>query len=279
MQPHIDWLSFTFKVDALGMTNDQEMYERVISELDYWFDGWFDLLGGGGEFTLEKGRKPYSISMVSNDDGVRIFWNYKLDHFLIECSGKGCERIFQHENGHRLLQAVRGRITRLDLACDMATQANPIDFAKSGSVERFKSHQEVVSESGTTYYVGSQTSNRFARVYRYNEPHPRAHLLRAEHVFRAEDAKTIAGVILNEGITEAAAQCKAIYGWTHEAWDAGAAPADKVKAHRPEREMSKTIYWLYDTIAPMLARLHNEGTLDLYKFLTEAVIPHLKPKE
>lgn len=279
MQTKIDWLSFTFKVNTKGVQNDQEMLSRVMDELDYEFDQWFDLLSGGVEFVLDKGRKPYSISMVSHDNGVRIFWNWKLEHFLIEISGVGCERIFSSEQGYRLLQAVRGRVTRLDIAADMACETNPIDFAKSGSVERFKSHQEVVSESGTTYYVGSQSSNRFARVYRYNEPHPRAGLLRAEHVFRSDDAKVMAGVVVREGLDNAVAQCKAIYGWTHEAWNDTALPADKVPAHRAEREMSKTIYWLYETVAPLLAKLHNSGTLDLYKFLTEAVIPLLKPKE
>lgn len=276
MFTHIDWLSFTFKFDNSELTNDQEASERVFDEMDYRIDGWLDTLGGGGEWKFAKGRKPYSISLKSQDDGVTLYWNWKLDHFLVEISGKGCERIFANGEGQHVLRAVRGRVTRLDLAVDMECKTNPIDFAKSRSNQRFKSYEEKVSETGTTYYVGAETSNRFARVYRYNEPHPRAHLLRAEHVFRAEDAKAMLESLLDNGLDTAAKQCEMIFGWTHEAWTPDVQEAEKLSAHRASRDVSQTVFWLYETVAPALARLHNEGELDLYTFLKEAVLPKIK---
>lgn len=276
MFTHIDWLSFTFKIDTAELTQDQEASERVFDELDYRIDGWLDTLGGGGEWKFSKGRKPYSISLKSQDDGVSVYWNWKLDHFLVEISGKGCERIFGDEQGERILRAVRGRVTRIDIACDMVNQTNPIDFASKRSNDRFKSYQEVVSESGTSYYVGSPTSNRFARVYRYAEPHPRAHLLRAEHVFRQEDAKAMTDSVIENGLSAAARQCQLIFGWKDPDFNPDQAGVNKLSAHRASREDSKTIFWLYETVAPVLSRLHNEGSLDLYSFLKEAVLPHIK---
>jgi hypothetical protein len=123
--------------------------------------------------------------------------------------------------------------------------------------------------------VGARKSNRYAKVYRYNEPHPRHHLLRAEHTFKSEDAKGAAEYILTNGYEAMAQQCGFIWGWKHPNWDLAPATEKELEAHRAERDKSKTVFWVYDTVGPLLARLANEGSLDLQKFFEEAVAPHL----
>lgn len=275
MHTKIDWLSFTFKVDNTGCENDKLMAQRAWDALEYELGSLLHLFSGGGEFKPEKGRKPYSISYRTQDGGIAVFFNHKLDHMLVEISGKGCERVFSNEQGQSLLRIVGKRTTRIDIACDMVCETNPLDFVKSRSEGRFKSHSEFVSESGTTAYVGSKSSNRYARVYRYNQPHPRAHLLRAEHVFRGDDAKIVVTQVLNVGLHAISAWCGELFGWLHPSWEIKEASELEIKAHRPERGDAKTVFWLYETVAPVIIRLHKEGILDFADFFREAIAPNL----
>jgi hypothetical protein len=35
------------------------------------------------------------------------------------------------------------------------------------------------------------------------------------------------------------------------------------------------VFWLNDTIGPLVARLHNDGLIDVYQWLQDAVIPRI----
>lgn len=271
----LDWLSFSFFQAENHYETDKEAIEQAYQRL----------LEGVGEgpdrfFTMQKwengpGRKPYSTSRRTLDGSIAVFANAKLPHALVEFSGKGMTKLLHSQHAEGILLAAAERVTRIDLACDFKTETDPREFAKSREKGRFKSGSEIVSESGTTVYVGSKTSNRYARVYRYAEPHPRHELLRVEHVFKGEDAKTMLAYILNFGYDKAAAQAQLMFGWKHADWNIEAAAETEVQAHREERGEAKTIYWLYDTVAPVIARLHNEGILNFGTFFSEAIAPKL----
>lgn len=49
-------------------------------------------------------------------------------------------------------------------------------------------------------------------------------------------------------------------------------PAE-IKAWRPDRAEGKTLFWLADTVAPLLARLQKEGVLDVQTWIDETVKP------
>lgn len=279
MQIKLDWLSFSFFQHENHHDNDREAIIAAYTYLTDELPGRAGLFFSDLRWEHDRGRKPYSCSIRTEDNGVAIFANAKLPHALVELSGKGIERLLRHDSANELISAVTDRVTRIDLACDIETDVDPREFAASREPGRFKSGSEFVSDSGITVYVGSKTSNRYARVYRYNAPHPRAHLLRVEHVFKGDDAKSMLAYIADKGYEHAAQQSQAMFGWKHSTWTIAPAAEREINAHRNEREASKTLFWLYDTVGPLLARLHNEGKLSIGTFLNEAVMPHIKPDD
>lgn len=268
MDAKLDWVSFTFAWENVDTDNDKQAYLLVEDALEATVgEGGFKLLLEGQQWEFGKGRKPYSCS-VGGGNGVRIYFNHKINHALVEISGEGCSRVFSSPGGEYLLQSVKDRVTRIDIAVDMQCDVMPSEFVSHRSATRHKSFSHVVSDTGETCYIGSMSSNRYARVYRYNEPHPRSGLLRAEHVFRQEDAKRVVEFGFENGIDKLVQEAGAIFGWTHDAWDFEPPTVRELKAHREEREDAATVKWLYDTVAPSIARLAKSGKLDVKAFLS-----------
>jgi hypothetical protein len=279
MRVKLDWLSFSFFQEENHYDNDKESIKAAFAHLcDNLPDGASDFFRNQ-KWEPGQGRKPYSVSLKNSDNGVSIFANAKLPHALVELSGRGCDLLSTFDDAESLLASIADRVTRIDVACDIACDTDPIEFAEQRIPGRFKASSRVVSESGTTVYVGSKTSNRYARVYRYADPHPRSHLLRVEHVFKGEDAKTMLAYWMENDSDAVSAQCSLMFGWQHGAWVTIPFDDEPLKAHRNERGEAKTIYWLYDTVAPVLARLHKEGKLSIAQFLNEAVMPLLPPSD
>lgn len=271
MITRIDWLSFTLKTDG---------YEGI-----QW-SSWDDMLahiiraevGEGSEFMhfeenweLGAGRTPYAHSYRRHDNGISIFFHPNLKHFLIEVTGRGCERIMSEGGEKTFLEGVRSRLTRIDVATDILCDVSPLEFSAQREEGRFKSHSEFVSESGTTCYIGSRTSDRYARVYRYNAPHERSHLLRVEVVVKAENAKRCADAILTDGLDAVTVNFGLAFGWKHPVWAPDDIHPAELRMWRPERHEGKTLFWLSKTIAPLLVRLHAEGSLDAGQWFRENV--------
>jgi len=209
----------------------------------------------------ERSRAPYSDAWYLKDRGITLYASPTLNHCTIEISGQGCERLLALGKMDEIFKAVHERTTRIDVACDIETETTPDDFVSETSHERMRSNGRQESESGTTCYVGSRTSDRFARVYRYNFPHPRHKLLRVEHVFRREYAKEIALRLCTQNISQIAASCGMAFGWTHRDWKVEVDEFSPITIVAPERSMGKTVFWMVDTVAPCFRKLVREGII------------------
>jgi len=178
------------------------------------------------------------------------------------------------------LEVTRPKITRLDIACDMPVAFTPKQFVDAGYSAKFASSGHLISETGETCYVGSQKSDRFARVYRYNHPHPRHELLRCEFVFRREQARLVAAEILDKGILATVAAAGLSFAWKHPAWQPDMLTTDKLPSHKVDRHKSGTVRWLITQCFPAIANLHDLGEIpDVDAFLDEFLKPLLKPKK
>lgn len=275
MITHIDWLSFTVPVGVgegiplhrLGAVCHDALIQNIGSHARFLF-GRDDLVPG-------KGRAPYSISWSRPDFGVTMFAHPQLPHALVEVTGRGCEALGKYKGAEDFLEKITPRLTRLDVACDMLTPTRPNYFVQHREEGRFKAWSEVVSESGHTIYVGSRHSDRYCRVYRYNEPHPRAALLRCEFVLKAEQARLAASTLLTEGLDSYAASLGNTFGWTHPDWQPAVHTDAEATAWRPERRQGKTVRWVYSQVLPSLLKLHSEGALDLRAFFENEILPSL----
>jgi len=159
------------------------------------------------------------------------------------------------------LERCAQRITRIDIAVDIETSTHPSEFVEIVSHDRMRASGRQSSETGETCYVGSKKSDRYARVYRYYEPHPRAHLLRIEHVFRRKYAKSVAQAILGTSLTAAAAAAGKAFGWAHNDWDVDAQEVADISITSPERNAGGTVTWLVRSVAPAIRRLIADGTI------------------
>jgi len=261
VRTHIDWLSFTFS--PVYDSNSEDGYERAIQTgLLYMFTP--DVVSAyfaGAWRKQERSRAPYTDSWADVENGLVCFASPNLNHATIEISGQGCERLIALGGLEVVLHATQERVTRIDIASDIETRTEPEDFVAVLSHERMRSNAIINSDTGQTCYVGSKQSERFSRVYRYYEPHPRAHLLRVEHVFRRDYAKAVARAIVENSLVSVEKACGEAFGWSHPEWQTGKEAAPDISITAPEKSAGKTISWLVRSVAPAVQRLISDGTI------------------
>lgn len=207
----LDWFSFSC-VDPYKPDNSWE------DNAQYHANYLLDVFGLLVDPDIKPGRQWQHTRL--DGEGVTLFYGSDDSRMTVEISGKGCERM---HNAGTLVELVKkamdiGTVTRMDIAVDMKCDVDPRDFVKRRKNKRQKSEETAVSNTGITCYVGSRKSDRYARVYRYHPPHPRADLLRCEMVFRGLQAERAVKTWLAVGDEETAARSGNIYGWKHEAF-------------------------------------------------------------
>lgn len=267
MDGHLDWLSFTLDrgegvVSSSGLYHEaKELLRRTSHEHQaYIFDGTgFDICGG---------RAPYRYALARDDNGVRIFGGGAQTGILYEISGRACEGLRTDEAARSFLSPIIERVTRLDYAVDIRGETRPTSFCNERKHQGFRSLSYIRSETGETVYVGSPKSDRFCRVYRYNSPHPRSHLLRIEFVFRRGLAKDAARAICSVGSKQQfIAALGNTYGWAHKDWTPEVETDERLKTAIVTRADEDTVAWLYKQVAPALRRLIRTDGIDLAKWL------------
>jgi len=160
-----------------------------------------------------------------------------------------------------VLTAIHERCTRIDIACDIETDVRPTEFVACLTHERMRASGYQKSSTGETCYVGSQKSDRYARVYRYNTPHPRANLLRVEHVFRRENAKSVAIRCVDSAMGDIANAAGMAFGWKHKVWDIAISDSIDISAVRERGRTGTTVFWLVNQCAPAFKRLVQTGAI------------------
>jgi len=261
MRSHVDWLTFTIPMIYFG--DGANAYADAVS------NGFEDMFGlemraevfGGDWEKQERSRAPYSDAWVQSEGGVTLFASPNLTHACIEISGKGCERLITNGNLQKILDSCKERVTRIDIACDIETDLKPSDFVKETSHERMRTSGQVISDTGETCYVGSQKSERYARVYRYNKPHPRSHLLRVEHVFRKDYAKRVAEALTVSDIDALSRSAGLAFGWAHSAWDTTIIDSPDISITKERGSAGNTVFWLVNSVAPAFKRLCETGAI------------------
>lgn len=275
MLTKIDWISFSFPAQFF----DDMTIDQARAALDLHLRG--EIQEAAADLHLEdfviteQGRAPYKFSFRRPDNGIVIYFSTTVPHALVEISGKGCDWLEANGTLMHLLNMCQHRVTRLDVASDILTPTDPIEFAMLRYMGRFKSSGQQVSESGTTVYVGSRTSERYCKVYRYNEPHERAKFLRIEYTFKGQTAKMTASQVIQSGEEAVSVAAGEAYGWQHACYRPEATKTLELAVYRPERETGKTIFWLANTVAPLLVKMHRTGDIDIYRWMQDNVLTAL----
>lgn len=266
MDSKIDYLSWTIKpppgYDGVGDITQDSVID-ITWDFAPHFAAWasnFD------QWRVTGGRGHYGASLLQPDTFAREWYGGHANHILIEMPGTACAAA--HEAGclFDITADAAQRCTRLDIACDIQGEITPQPFVEAGYNTRFKSHASIVSESGRTEYVGSMKSERYARVYRYAPPHPRADTMRVEHVFRSKYAKSAVRSLLEQGVEIVAAMCGNTWGWQSPAWTLEGSTFGKIRAQRADKHEPGRLRWLYGVCLPAVAKAHREGLLDAHEW-------------
>lgn len=256
--PHVDWVSFTVPIDVRPRYTAQGMFRVALNALRAYSPLAYELLPEA-ETEVQNGRAPYSESWHM-DNGIVVFTNRLLPHALFEISARGVAQ-FAERDLLTFCDELRPRMTRIDYAVDLDTPIAPDEFAQARDVARFKSTSEFKSSSGHTFYVGSRESDRYCRVYRYYEPHPRHETLRVEFVLKAEQARAFVDTLTTFLPRDVAGVLGNTFGFNHPAWEIRDDLAP-LKAWRGSRETPRTLYWLNAQVAPAIKKLHDAGEFD-----------------
>mgnify|MGYP000735580034 CR=1 FL=1 len=267
MDGHIDWLSWTLpaKIEPRSVAELYQMSKHKLWQIDERIER---IIYDGQLIDAAGSRTPYRLALARDDNGFRCYGNSRTETILHELTGTGCEPLRDEHLARVFAAGLCEHLTRLDYAIDIRTETKPSVFANERDSERFRSVSFIRSETGETVYIGSPKSDRFARVYRYNPPHPRAHLLRIEIVFRRKLAKHAAKQLLEtESQQDFIAQIGNTWGFAHDDWQPEVITDEKLKAPVASKRNQDTVSWLYTQVAPAVRRLMDENELDFADWL------------
>jgi len=216
------------------------------------------------------GRSGYPHS-ASLPIGARLFWGSPTARPLLELGGAACDAL---EARGLLLPYVTAHVdgvTRLDLAADITCDDTPAEFVAAGYSTRYAASGRAVSPTGSTEYIGSPTSDRRCRVYRYAPPHPRADALRVEVVLRRELAKDAAKALAISSLSDVYRTAARPFDFRSAKWKAFKTVDRLARSTLPnEPTAAGRLRWLETQIRPAVLSAHKAGLIDLQEWLDSA---------
>lgn len=283
MIPRIDFFSYTVENYAPhfeGYKFLEGLSREVWFELAH-FINYTDKVDGFDVTALPPNR-PYRYAMQERQTKLRFEWG-NVDTVFVQMPGTTCEWLREHGSLDDVIFKYQQRATRIDFAADMLCDTTPREFVAARTHKKFRSVWDIEEVTGDTVYVGSWSSDRFARVYRYHPPHERSAWLRAEHVFKGKRARRAALAYIGKGIEDVTRACGETWGWGHHTWQPvcdSDTVSDLLKLWTPERKVSKTLKWLETQVAPALAKVMNSGEIvDVDAWLIENVYWRLNNRD
>lgn len=258
----VDWFSFTYESGPVPDVNIHKFRNLLLERLpDYINKEYVDFDSGVK-------RKGFSVGAALGKHTYCFMATNGL--ILIEHTGQGCTLLETEGLLMDLIAQRADRATRLDIATDMLTEVRPKEFIAVMGGGKTQTRASMESPTGDTEYVGSQKSDRWCKVYRYNPPHPRSKFLRIEYTYKGKEAKLACEQLTQVGLDEFAIMSGNRYKWGHECYKPHEGATDAILgAWRPDRKQGKTARWLLSQAAPAMARMLHEGELTWDDFNSE----------
>jgi len=263
----IDWYSFTIPtitpitgIGVEGLTSAYRAFDTVGFMWllpDYTDDGW----------SINLGRGFYKVRYQHQDTHISVSWGSVNPHVFVELDGQSCALLREAGILSSIIERTRESATRVDCSVDFETDLRPKEFAEYVGNERIFARGYMVSESGETAYIGARQSSRFARVYRFNPPHPRAGLLRVEAEYKGSAAKALLDVAKSSEVVALVTAAHEYFSWTHPLWVNSVPMALKVKLPVRDKAGTGNVRWLIRVAFPALLKANREGLIDLPQML------------
>lgn len=266
--PIVDYVSFTIPVPQL--LDQWETMDRL--DMGNLFDDrttdFVEFLAKQENWRYFKNKGRFNQGVRFDDAGLSLLWGDKPDVTLAQFSGQGCKFLRDNDLIEGVLNAWLDKITRIDLAIDFESDADPEDVARQLSNKRFKTDAHEKSNTGVTWYVGSYKSDRFARVYRYSDKLKRGNTIRIEYQFSDGAARHASANILDKGIIMVMEELHNLYGWRHSDVVFDREHAKYQSPPRPKTRAGKE-YWLREQVLPSLEKEGLAGNIEILVWLRD----------
>jgi DNA relaxase NicK len=258
----VDYYSYTVKNAATGDALESD-WHMILSQIAPSYlierrDEW--------DWKVPPRRNGYKMGF-NIENAIYVWFNGKDIH--VEITGDGCTILYDSALLLQIMAQTKHSATRVDIAHDIVCDVSPLEFVSlSESKTSASGHQS--SKDGETRYIGSQKSERFCKVYRYNHPHPRSDRLRIEYTYKSFDAIAAATAICEHGEAVVAFSSGKRYKWGHEIFKSLKSPKMiEIKAHRKDRNTSKTLMWWKSSVLPALEKLVRTGDYTYEELLAD----------
>lgn len=260
----IDWLSFTMPYPFLDATAPRM---RILGAQETAIDAVCAIHPNFADIAQvwnpTPPQRPYTDALMDVATGVKVHMARFRRECLITASGQACAQLRMLGAMEAFVIAAADTVTRIDIAHDVKTSWLPSQVLDAGISSRIKTTSVVKSTTGETVYIGSRSSDRCMRVYRYFEPHPRADKLRFELEIKGDLAKATAQQIAVEGVDRVGrglAEPIAFQSPTVQEWFAGSSATIRTQAH--QRNLAKTELWLIKSGGAAFRKLIDKGVID-----------------
>lgn len=223
----------------------------------------------GMGWTTESGKHGYKRAYLLQDGGVQVQVGHNSGRIQVVLSGRGCEMLndlsdlYQRDQWANIwAQGDAIKVTRIDLARDFATDVTPLDLVEHITPGRGRTSGYISSPTGQTMTYGSRQSEKYLRVYRYSEPHPRHKTLRFEWEIKGDKATQAYNFIRQGQTVDGILAGLALdFGVSSGLWGDNLMIGDSIRLkHEPKERAGKT-RWLYKVCVPALRSALWEGTI------------------
>lgn len=220
------------------------------------------------DWTSCGGRSGYTRG-ARHPIGMTFYAGHATAKPLLEIGGAACDWLHSLDALLPLVQRECEGITRLDLAGDITCIVSPAEFVYAGYSGLVRTKSSVSSSTGSTEYLGSPTSDRSARVYRYAPPHPRSDALRVEIVLRRELAKSAALELCARSVSDVWSSAAKPLSFKHPMWRQTATDTLPRLTMKSEPTSASRLQWLTKQIKPAVLEAHRTGLIDITQWLEE----------
>lgn len=271
----IDYITYTVPCADYFEIGDLDDIQRAINIASDFSGEWWQPIAERHGWEIYKAKGFYHTRAFHADSKISVSFGNVNRHVYVEIGGQACDYVRTHGSIENLLSKIGTRASRIDFAVDMQCEESVKDFIVNRQGQSFKAGGDIFSEDGETSYVGSWKGERFARVYRYHEPHPRSKLLRAEVVLRGVYAKQAVQLVLTEGEIATALIAHKPFGWSSPNWQPEQVSESVIQSQRSDKQDAGTVRWLFGDVVSAIVKNHNNGLIDARVMFERLIAPKL----
>jgi len=267
----LDWLAYTihWNTEYLHSQGHWPSPESIADVASFRVTQWIH--------TKPLHGYTWAVSAADNA-GLRVMGSERNSPMGVHVSWSG--QALATVNPRALLRQVLnvgGSVRRIDLAFDVAED---VDFralynqlANGEVTTRARQHQIIESNTGTTIYVGSRTSDRFLRIYdKGAEQRTNDMWTRIELECKSDYAVGIAQYIDQNGYDGIPEIIRAFARWEKLEYFDDWFNSPTLFDGLPKKEKTTdTRRWLMDACAPALARVMRDDTSFYVRFLDKVM--------